>query len=245
MYEINTAVRVIVMAATKGKSASKSKAKSAPKASPKAKPAVKPKAKPKAKSTDWFADLDAELDKKTERAIDVDGGASSKKEVLNRTLVEDFWKIVLRFEKINIHFSIDPEYSTFAKFEKFPYEWTMKENIAYMDINQIKISDKTQSENRVGDTLRFRYYKLNGKDQLRLSFEFFEGEHYYKYSGWKRMFGEFIAYDTPVKNADLDAIHAILADIVRAWYESHLRRDRDLLLKYMDKNYEKGETYTE
>ncbi len=238
---LNTPIRVIVMAATKGKSASKSKAKSTPKATPKAKPA----AKPKAKSTDWFADLDAELDKKTERAIDVDGGSSSKKETLNRTLVEDFWKIVLRFEKINIHFSIEPAYSEFAKFEKYPFEWTMKENAAYIDISEIKIADKTQSDNRVGDILRFKYYKLNGKDHVRLSFEFCEGEHYYKYSGWKRMFGEYVAYDTSVKNANLDEIHAILADIVRSWYESHLRRDRDVLLKHMDKSYEKGETYTE
>ncbi len=239
MFEINTAVRVIVMAATKGKSASKSTAK---KSSPaKAKPA----AKPKTKKEDWFAELDAELEKKTDRAIDTDGGNSSKKESLNRELVSDFWKIVLRFEKISIHFSIDPDYNKFAQFEKFPTDWTLKDNYAYTDLNLIQIADKTQSDNRVGDKLKFRHYKLNGKDQVRLSFVFCEGEHYYKYSGWKRMFGEYVAYDAPLRTVNLDQIHAILADIVRIWYESHLRRDRDHFLKHLDKNYEKGETYTE
>ena len=237
MCEINTAVRVIVMAATKGKSASKSTAK---KSSP-----ARAKPKTASKKEDWFAKLDAELDKKTDRAIDNDGGASSKKESLNRELVSDFWKIVLRFEKISIHFAIDPDYNKFAQFEKFPDEWTLKDNFAYADLNLIKLADKTQSDNRVGDTLRFRHYKQDGKEQVRLSFVFCEGEHYYKYSGWKRMFGEYIAYDAPLRTASIDQIHAILADLVRIWYESHLRRDRDHFLRHLEKNYEKGETYTE
>ena len=63
-------------------------------------------------------------------------------------------------------------------------------------------------------------------------------------SSWKRIFSEYIAYDTTLKNTDLDKFHAILADIIRAWYESHLRRERDIILKHMAANYEKGETFT-
>ena len=226
------------MAAKKGKSASKSTAKKAP-------AKAKPKAKPKtASKKDWFADLDAELDKKTEMALGIDEDASSKKEDMNRILIGDFWNIVLRFKKINIHFSIDPVYNAFAQFKEFPFDWSLKDNFDYADVNLIQIADKTQSHNRVGDTLKLRYYKQDDKQHIRLAFEFCEGEHYYKYSGWKRTYGEFIAYDTTVTAADIDKIHAIMADIVRVWYESHLRRDREIILTHLDKNYEKGEAYT-
>lgn len=218
------------MAAKKGKSAKKSATKN-PSAS---KPANK----------DWFEDLDAELEEKTERALEMDGGESSMKDDLNRTLISDFWKIILRFEKINIHFAMEPHYNQFAQFEKFPFDWSLKDNFDYGGQNQIQIMDITRDQSRTGDTLRARYYNKDDIQHLRLSFEYCEGEHYYKYSGWKRIFGEFIAYDAKMNNIDIDQIHAILADIVRVWYESHLRRDRGVILTHLTNNYEKGETFT-
>jgi hypothetical protein len=32
---------------------------------------------------------------------------------------------------------------------------------------------------------------------------------------------------------------------VKSWYESHLRRNRDILIKHLKDNYERGETFTE
>jgi hypothetical protein len=32
---------------------------------------------------------------------------------------------------------------------------------------------------------------------------------------------------------------------VKAWYESHLKRERDILLKHMKDKYPKGETFTQ
>lgn len=197
------------------------------------------------KTENWFADLDKELDKKTEKAKKDEGAETSQREDVNRTLIADFWKILLRFEKINIHFTIEPSHTLFAQFEKYPYDWSLKDNFDYGGVNQVQIVDRTREHGRIGDTLRARYYKEGDDYNIRFSFEYCEGEHYYKYSGWKRIYGKFILYDAPLNKLDLDQVHAILVDIVRAWYESHLKHDRDMLLTHLKENYEKGETYSQ
>ena len=197
------------------------------------------------KSEDWFEVLDKELDKKTETAMKSDGEQSSEKDELNKTLISDFWKILLRFERINIHFSMEPSHTLFAQFERYPYEWSLKENFDYGGVNQIALIDRTRDQGRVGDALKLRFYKEGNTVHGRLTFEYCEGEHYYKYSGWKRMYGQFILFDQPVKKMNLDQFHGILTDVVRAWYDSHLKRDREVMLGHLKDNYEKGETYTE
>ncbi len=197
------------------------------------------------KSEDWFETLDKELDKKTENAMKSEDEQSTEKDDLNRTLISDFWKILLRFERINIHLSMEPSHTLFAQFERYPYEWTLKDNFDYGSVNQITIIDRTRDQGRVGDTLKLRFYKDKETAHLRLGFEYCEGEHYYKYSGWKRIFGQFILYDSPVKKISTDQLHAILADTVRVWYDSHLKRDRNVILSHLKENYEKGETYTQ
>ncbi|MDD1773605.1 MAG: hypothetical protein LUQ14_03155, partial [Methanomassiliicoccales archaeon] len=72
-----------------------------------------------------------------------------------------------------------------------------------------------------------------------------EGEHYYKYSGWKRIFGQFVIFDSPLVKLDMGKLHEKLGDVVKSWYESHLRRNRDILIKHLKDNYERGETFTE
>ena len=76
-------------------------------------------------------------------------------------------------------------------------------------------------------------------------FEFCEGEHYYKYSGWKRIFGQYVLYDEYLDKVSLKRIHEVLADVVKVWYESHLRRNRDLILNHIKDNYERGESFTQ
>jgi len=198
-----------------------------------------------AKNEDWFDNLDKELDKKTAQAQKSSGVETTQKGELNRTLVSDFWKILLRFEKINIHFSIEPSHTQFATFEKYPYEWTLKDNFDFGNINQMTIVDRTRDQGRVGDTLKLRYYDDGEEHKLRLTFEYCEGEHYYKYSGWKRIFGQFVLLDTPVKKMEMDQFHTVLAEVVRQWYESHLKHDRNTLIQYMTSTFEKGETYTQ
>jgi hypothetical protein len=197
------------------------------------------------KNEDWFANLDKELDKRTVDAMKNEGEHSSLKDDLNRTLISDFWKILLRFEKINIHFSMEPSHTQFAQFERYPFEWSLKDNFDFGSVAQLLLMDRTREQGRVGDTLRTRYYKDKDVIHLRLTFEYCEGEHYYKYSGWKRIYGQFVLFDSPVKKLDLEQFHAILGDVVRVWYDSHLKRDRELILSYLKSNYEKGESYTQ
>jgi len=197
-----------------------------------------------AKSEDWFDNLDKELDKKTAQAKKTSGAETTQKGELNRTLVSDFWKVLLRFEKINIHFSIEPSHTQFAQFEKYPYEWSLKETYDFGSVNQVQIMDRSRDQGRVGDALKLRHYLDGDELKLRMTFEFCEGEHYYKYSGWKRIFGQYILFDQPAKKLEIDQFHTVLAEVVRQWYDSHLKHDRNVLLNYMASTFEKGETYT-
>jgi len=197
-----------------------------------------------AKSEDWFENLDKELDKRTAQAKKTTDAETTQKGELNRTLISDFWKIVLRFEKINIHFSIEPSHTQFAQFEKYPYEWSLKEAFDFGSVNQMQIMDRTRDQGRVGDALKLRYYADGDNQNIRMTFEYCEGEHYYKYSGWKRIFGQYVLFDQPAKKFETDQFHTVLAEVVRQWYDSHLKRDRNVLLNYMSTTFEKGETYT-
>ena len=197
------------------------------------------------KNEDWFDNLDKELEKKTAMAQKSSGVETTQKGELNRELITDFWKILLRFEKINIHFSIEPADTEFASFKKYPSEWELKENLDFGSINQIQIVDRTRDQGRVGDALKLRYYADGDSQNIRLTFEYCEGEHYYKYSGWKRIFGQYILFDSPAKKMDMDQFHTLLAEVVRQWYDSHLKRDRNVMLQYLAATFEKGETYTQ
>jgi hypothetical protein len=182
-------------------------------------------------------------DKKTDKIErNVDAQLSKKFEV-NKTLVADFWKILLRFEQVGIHFAIDPPHEKFAKFEKYPSEWSLKENYNFGELTQIFVTDRTQEHGRVGDTLKARYYVDEGVTHIRFTFEYCEGEHYYKYSGWKRIFGQYVLYDSTLEALDLDSVHDIFAGLVKAWYESHLRKNRQVLLDYIKATFQPGESY--
>ena len=48
-----------------------------------------------------------------------------------------------------------------------------------------------------------------------------------------------------IDRVSLDDLHKILAELVKVWYESHLRRNRDILIKYLKQTYEKVETFNQ
>ncbi len=90
-----------------------------------------------------------------------------------------------------------------------------------------------------------RCVEADGKIHLRVTFEYCEGEHYYKYSGWKRIWTVHTLYEQPLDHANVDDLHRLFADLVRTWYESHLRRNRDVLIKYLKQTFEKIETFNQ
>src|SRR5207244_9177078 len=75
----------------------------------------------KAKGDDWFSSLDAELEKKTKEIIEDVGEQNVARLELNKTLIEDFWKVWKRFNKINVHFALEPSYTNWGVFpDTFP-----------------------------------------------------------------------------------------------------------------------------
>ena len=198
--------------------------------------------KAEGKDADWFAELDAELEKKMLQINDNIVEQSTQKVTINKSLLEDFYRVWIRFNKINVHFTLLPEAGTFAQFVVYPEQWNFKPDFDFGSIDNITLTDRTQG--RVGDSLKAWYYSVDSQTHFRIAFEFCEGEHYYKYAGWKRIFSQYVLLDVPVAKFEEKRYHEILADLIKVWYESHLRRDREIVLKHIREKYEKGETFT-
>ena len=199
--------------------------------------------KAEGKDADWFAELDAELEKKMLQINDNIVEQSTQKVAINKSLLEDFYRVWIRFNKINVHFTLLPEAGTFAQFVVYPEQWNFKPDFDFGSIDNITLTDRTQG--RVGDSLKAWYYSVDSQTHFRIAFEFCEGEHYYKYAGWKRIFSQYVLLDVPVAKFEDKRYHEILADLIKVWYESHLRRDREIVLKQLREKYEKGETFTQ
>jgi len=203
---------------------------------------------PKAKGgSDWFDSLDAELQKKTAEILQDVGQQTSKRTDLNKSLIEDCWKIWKRFNGMNVHLTLEPNYDRWAVFpDTFPEgEWRWREGFNAAAVNAVSLTDRTQDQGRIGDALKVQHYDADGKARLKISFEYCEGEHYYKYSGWKRIWAVHTLHDASADRLDMDAVHKVLGDVVKAWYESHLRRNRDILVRHLKKNYERVETFNQ
>jgi len=201
-------------------------------------------AKQEKKHEDWFEKLQSELEKKKEEVLKDISTESEKKRELNRNLVEDFWKIWLQFNRINVHFRMEPPHNLWGLFEVFPDKWSLREDFDFATVGEISLVDITREQNRTGDSLKIIYYNTDEGEKIRMLFEFFEGEKYYKYSGWKRIYAQYILYDELVKKANLDKIRDILLKVIPKWYESHLKGDRGIIINYIKKNYERGESFT-
>lgn len=195
--------------------------------------------------TDWFDALDKELEKRTEEIIHDVGEYNSQKVEVSKNLISDFWRLWIRFNKEGIHFTMEPSHSAFAHFTEFPDDWEFKPKFNFSAVNTMSLTDRTQDRGRVGDSLKAWYYNRNSTTRMRVVFEYCEGEHYYKYSGWKRIFTQQVLYDQALSKVSFNSIHNILGELIKEWYESHLRRNREMLIKYVRDNFEKGETFTQ
>ncbi|TLZ79920.1 MAG: hypothetical protein E6K07_02640, partial [Methanobacteriota archaeon] len=171
----------------------------------------------KAKGDDWFSSLDAELEKKTKEIIEDVGEQNVARLELNKTLIEDFWKVWKRFNKINVHFALEPSYTNWAVFpDTFPDgDWHWRPGFNPAAVQTIQLLDRSMDQGRVGDALKVNYVEADGKVHLRVTFEYCEGEHYYKYSGWKRIWTIHTLYEQPLDRANVDDLHRLFADLVR------------------------------
>ena len=193
---------------------------------------------------DLFAQLDAELKDMTQDIVDDMGKLSDKKGSINKSIIENFWKVWIRFDRMKIHFTMEPSPGAFAQFDDFPESWKFRDNFNFAEVGSVYLIDKTQDQGRTGDSLKAWFYNLGKEVHFRLVFEYCEGEHYYKYSGWKRIFAQQVLYDSPIDKVNIGKVWELLAAVIKVWFESHLRKNRELLLKFIRENYEKGETFT-
>lgn len=189
--------------------------------------------------------LDAELEKQTQDIMKDAAELQSQMGALNRTLISDFDKIKERFDKQRVFLTMEPQRSVYAQQDDTQEKWEFKKEFRPEEIRNIQLIDRTQEQGRMGDSLKVWYYNDNGVVRLRMIFEYCEGEHYYKYAGWKRVFGQFVIYDAAMTDVEIDEIHDRMALVVKSWFESHLRHNREVLINALKDNFEKGETFTE
>src|SRR6266511_3285239 len=209
--------------------------------------AKKGEAKAGARGDDWFEALDAELEKRTRELVEQAGEENVEREELNRQVIEDFWKIWKRFNKINVIMALEPAYNNWALFaDTFPDgAWSWKPGFRPAAVSTIQLVDRTMDQGRVGDALKLAYVTVDDTPHLRATFEYCEGEHYYKYSGWKRIWSVHTLYDEPIERVSLKELRKLFSDLVKVWYESHLRRNRDLLIKHLKAEFERVETFNQ
>jgi hypothetical protein len=202
---------------------------------------------PKASSEkdDWIKQLDAELEKQTQDIMKDAAELQTQMGAVNKTLIFDFDQIKDRFDKQRVFLTMEPQRRVYAQQDDTLEKWTFKPEFRPEEIRNIQLIDRTQEQGRMGDSLKVWYYNDNGTVRLRMIFEYCEGEHYYKYAGWKRVFGQFVVYDAALGDVDMEAIHDKMAVVVKAWFESHLRHNREVLINMLKANFEKGETFTE
>ncbi len=197
----------------------------------------------KKEEVNWYEKLESELEKKREEVIKTISTEKETKKELSMNLIEDFWRIWLQFNKINVHFRMDPPHSEWGQFIVFPDKWNLREDFDFSSVTEISLVDLTRDQNRTGDSLKIIYYNTDEGERIKMIFEFFEGEEYYKYSGLKRIYSQYILYDESVKKASLEKIRDILLKVIPKWYESHLKGDRSIIIDFIKKEYTKGETF--
>ncbi|MGC8645863.1 MAG: hypothetical protein ACP5UO_06395 [Thermoplasmata archaeon] len=197
---------------------------------------------PGTEEKDWFSKLDEQLAKKEKEVLKESSLTTGKKSEFNKKILTDLWQTWVRFNKQNIHFTIDPPPSKWLEFTSYPDKFQLSNDFFFENVSNISFRDTAGDKERVGDSLKI-IYKKEENESVSVLFEFSEGEKYDRYTGWHRYFTQYILYESPLKNAKIEEIENVLLDVIAKWYESQLRRDRNVIIEEIKKNYKKGETF--
>jgi len=164
----------------------------------------------------------------------------------NRTMIADFWKIWKRFHETNVTLAIEPGHEAWAVFrDTFPDgPWTWRPGFDAGAVTTIGLVDRAAEQGRVGDALRVVHDDRDGAERVRITFEYCQGEAYRKSSGWRRIWSIHTLFDSSRESADFGAIGDLLADAGKVWLDSHLRRNRDVLIRHLRKTYPDAETFS-
>ncbi|MCL5681015.1 MAG: hypothetical protein M1515_03075 [Candidatus Thermoplasmatota archaeon] len=193
---------------------------------------------------DWLSRLEDELGKKEKQVLKDSSMTTGKKSELNQKILTDLWLTWVRFNKQDIHFTIDPPPNKWLEFTSYPDKFTLRNDFFFETVNNITFRDTAKEIERLGDSLKI-VYKKEETESINVIFEYSEGEKYDRYTGWHRYFTQYILYESPLKEVKLEEIENIFLSVMAKWYESQLRRDREVILKEIKENYKKGETFIE
>lgn len=194
--------------------------------------------------SDWFQKLEKELQKKEEEVLRDNSMTTGKKAEINKKLLTDLWVTWVRFNKQDIHFTIEPAPNKWLEFTSYPDKFELRNDFFFENVNNIVFRDTATDIERLGDSLKI-IYKKEEQERINVLFEFSEGEKYDRYTGWHRYFTQYILYEKSIREADLKEIENVLLNVISKWYESQLRRDRDVIIQYIKENFKKGETFVE
>ncbi|MEM0127268.1 MAG: hypothetical protein QXW29_04550 [Thermoplasmatales archaeon] len=197
---------------------------------------------PGTEEKDWFSKLDEQLAKKEKEVLKDSSLTTGKKSEFNKKILSDLWQTWVRFNKQNIHFTIDPPPNKWLEFTSYPEKFNLSGDFSFENVSNITFRDTAGDKERVGDSLKI-IYKKEENEGIAVIFEFSEGEKYDRYTGLHRYFTQYILYESPLKTAKIEEIEGVLLDILTKWYESQLRRDRNVIIDDVKKNYKKGETF--
>lgn len=152
------------------------------------------------------------------------------------TVLQDMWRIWFRFDSMNLSFALSPSYTEFLRFHEFPDRWYLDEYYNFAALSRAAVTDRSSAE-RDGDALVLSYRTEKETTYATILFEYFKGEQYMKYKGWKRVFGQLILYESPVLSFNVNTYRSMMADIAEAWVSSHVRRRRDEFLERLVRQF--------
>ncbi|MEM0140507.1 MAG: hypothetical protein QXN66_00490 [Thermoplasmatales archaeon] len=197
---------------------------------------------PGTEEKDWFSKLDEQLARKEKEVLKDSSLTTGKKSEFNRKILSDLWQTWVRFNRQNIHFTIDPPPNKWLEFTSYPEKFQLSGDFLFENVSNITFRDTAGDRERVGDSLKVIYRKEENEG-ITILFEFSEGEKYDRYTGWHRYFTQYLLYESSLKTAKIDEVENVLLDVLTKWYESQLRRDRNVIIEEIKKNYKKGETF--
>lgn len=199
----------------------------------------------KAKEKDWFEALNVLIEKEKESYTKDLTTSLAKKNEICAVVLSDLVKVWQKFDDLRIFFTLEPDPQTFAIKNDITGQWELRPDYDFSAETSISLKDRTHEDGRIGDAIRMWFYNFEDTVMFRVAFEFCEGEHYYKYTGWKRTFAQHILYDAPLDKVRYDLLHEVFMDVFRKWFESHLKKDRNIIIKHIRDTYEKGESFTQ
>ncbi|MEM3341084.1 MAG: hypothetical protein QW728_00155 [Thermoplasmata archaeon] len=192
-----------------------------------------------------FSELETDLKNLQDKTIKENIDMEKKLSEINRNILEGFLTFAQTMDKtLHKSFLITPPPAEFLNYITPDGNYEFRPEYKFERLSQIAIIDRSLDSSRNGDMINAVYVNEDNQRLLRIVFAYCEGEHYYKYSGWKRIFLERKLYEAPVDKIKFENIWEVLKPLFKVWFDSHLKKNRSTLIEYLNNNFERVSSYT-